>query len=291
MPARRRPPYVSYLRVYEPVEHLPAPARARWTTCVRSRSQHRLVEADQYVDSVRRLAGRPPVLVPPVESRDGRVIEVDGALYVCPQQPRLGVWHQLGSQDQPLSAALGGQALPPAVREQAAADLAAYTRDGGEVRMFTRSSTWQVPVAWFVPFVADERRLELADAVDGAPDVERTLHFERTLRYRAAMSSARRRCARGLRTARDHLEDTEVVQEVEQVARWLEEFDPRSVVELDYAGLVELLDDAHLRGDDSASDVAEGLAALAEGDAVSAAAAYRRWSTRWQRVAMLARAS
>ena len=82
-----------------------------------------------------------------------------------------------------------------------------------------------------------------------------------------------------------------MVEQVEQVARWLEEFDPRSIVELDYAGLVELLDDAHLRGDDSASDVAEGLAALTEGDAVSAAAAYRRWSTRWQRVAMLARAS
>lgn len=282
MPVRSRPPYVAYLRVYEPVEHLPAPDRARWTTCVRSRLQHRLVEADQYVESVRRLAGRPPVLVPPFESRDARVIDVEGALYVCPQQPRLGVWHQLERPDQPLPELVAGS---PAVREQAAADLAAYTRGGGEVRLFTRSSSWQIPVAWFVPFAADDRLLELADAVDRAPDVERSL------RYRAAMSAARRRCARGLRAAREHLEDTEVVEQVEQVARWLEEFDPRSVVELDYAGLVEMLDDAHLRGDDSASDVAEGLAALTEGDAVSAAAAYRRWSTRWQRVEMLARAS
>ena len=284
MPARSRPPYVAYLRIYEPVEHLPAPDRARWTTCVRSRLQHRLVEADQYVESVRRLAGRPPVLVPPFESDDARVIEVAGALYVCPQQPRLGVWQQLelAGQDQSLPELAAGS---PAVREQAAADLAAYVRGGGEVRLFTRSSSWQIPVAWFVPFAADDRLLELANAVEGAPDVERSL------RYRSAMSAARRRCARGLRAARAHLEDTEVVEQVEQVARWLEEFDPRSIVELDYAGLVELLDDAHLRGDDSASDVAEGLAALTEGDAVSAAAAYRRWSTRWQRVAMLARAS
>ena len=282
MPARRRPPYVSYLRVYEPVEHLPGPARAKWATCVRSRTQHRLVEADQYLDSVRRLAARPPVPVPPVESRDGRVIEVRGALYFCPQQPRLQVWQQLGNGDEALPGVLGS-ALSPTVRDQATADLAAYAGAGGEVRLFTRVSTWQVPVAWFVPFAAGERELELALA-DGAD-------LERSLRYRTAMSSARRRCARGLRTARDHLEDTDVVEQIEQVARWLEEFDPRSVIELDYAGLVELLDDAHLRGDDSAADVAAGLAALAEGDALSAAAAYRRWSTRWQRVALLARAS
>ena len=281
MPARRRTPYACHLRVYEPVEHLREPARARWTTCVRSRTQHRLVEADQYVDSVRRLAGRPPVPVPPVESSDGRVIEVGGALYVCPQQPRLQVWHQLGSQDEELPAVLG-PVLSPAERDQAAADLAACARAGGEVRLFTRTSTWQVPVAWFVPFAASERHLELADG---------SAVGERALRYRTAMSSARRRSARGLRAARDHLEDTDVVEQIEQVARWLEEFDPRSVVELDYAGLVEMLDDAHLRGDDSAGDVAAGLAALAEGDSLSAAAAYRRWSTRWQRVALLARAS
>lgn len=278
--ARRRPPYVAYLRVFEPVEHLSPAERERWTAYAPSRPGRQLIEADQFAESVRRLAGRPPVPVPPCESQDGLLIEVAGALYVCPLQPRLRVWRQLDAADDLVEAGLG-QVLSPALREQAAADLAAYTRQGGEVRLFTRTTTWQVPVAWFVPFAAQERLL----------DVGTEPGTERALRYRTPMSSARRRCARGLRTARAHLDDIDVVAQIEQVARWLEQFDPRSIVELDYAGLVDLLDDVHLRGDDSAGDVADGLAALAEGDAPSAAAAYRRWSTRWHRVALFARAS
>jgi hypothetical protein len=82
-----------------------------------------------------------------------------------------------------------------------------------------------------------------------------------------------------------------VVEEIEQLGRWLEDFHPHCLVELDYAGLVDLLDDVHLSGDDSVADVAAGLEALAEGDVDSAAAAYQRLGTRWSRVALLARAS
>lgn len=279
MPAARRPPYAAYLRVFEPVAHLPALDRERWTAYAASRPQRELLEAAQFADSVRRLAGRPPAPVPASESRDALVVEQDGALYVCPQQLRLRVWRTLSGTDEQMPEVLS-QTFSPALRAEAAADLAAYTRSGGEVRLFTRTATWQVPVAWFVPFAGSERQLDFG-ATSG----------ERSLRYRTWMSSARRRAARSLRTARAHLDDTDVVAEIEQVARWLELFDHRSLVELDYAALVDLLDDVHLRGDDSAADVADGLAALADGDAISAAAAYRRWSTRWHRVALLARAS
>ena len=274
MPARRRPPYVAYLRVYEPVDHLPKAPRDRWTAYARSVPP--LLEQDQYAESVRRLAARPPAPVPEQESEDALVLQVDGVLYVCPHQPRLQAWRQLGAMDEPAPGVLD-QILPQQLREQAAADLAAYAQGGGELRTFSRLSSWHVPVAWFVPFAAQDRQLELGP--------------QRSLRYRTAMSAARRRCAHGLRTARAHLSDTDVIDDIEQVARWLEDFDSRSLVELDYAGLVELLDDAHLRGDDSAADVGEGLAALADHDPVSAAAAYRRWSVRWRRVALLANSS
>jgi len=279
VPARaRRPPYVVYLRVFEPVAHLPSPASDRWTAYARTRPGRELIEAGQFADSIRRSVARPPVPVPPAESEEGLLLELDGELYVCPQQPRLRALTDLGAVGDVLPAV---QTLPPALREQAAADLEALARSGGEVRLFTMTMTWQVPVAWFVPFAADERELDLGRGPGG----------ERVLRYRTAMSSARRRCARGLRAARAHLDDVEVIGQIEQVARWLEQFDPRSIVELDYAALVELLDDTHLLGDDSAADVADGLAALTEGDVASAAAAYRRWSNRWHRVALLARAS
>ena len=54
------------------------------------------------------------------------------------------------------------------------------------------------------------------------------------------------------------------------------------MVELDYGGLVDLREDADLRADDSAGEVAEALAALARGDTSAAAEAYERVMTRWR---------
>src|SRR4029079_8952784 len=53
--------------------------------------------------------------------------------------------------------------------------------------------------------------------------------------HRTRMSAARRRVARALRTLTTHLGDLDVVEEVEELARWLEEFHARSWLELDYA--------------------------------------------------------
>jgi hypothetical protein len=272
----RRPPYQAHLRVYEPVAHLPAEPRERWTRYAEDPPTRAEIEAGLFHDTVRRLAGRPPVPVPPTESPDALLLDDGGELFVCPQQPRLAVWQRIGRPDDDLDL-LPGDAVPPVLREQAAADLAALTGAGGETRLFSRTAAWQVPVSWFVPFAADDRRLVLGDG--------------RSLTYRTAMSAARRRAAVALRTAREALGDLDLVAEIEDVARWLEQFDPRSRVELDYAGLADLVGEEHLASDDSASDVAEGLAALAEGDATSAAAAYRRWTTRWRRVQLLSRAS
>ena len=54
------------------------------------------------------------------------------------------------------------------------------------------------------------------------------------------------------------------------------------MVELDYAGLVDLRQDADLRADDSAGDVAEALTSLAHGDTEAATAAYERVTDRWR---------
>ncbi len=72
------------------------------------------------------------------------------------------------------------------------------------------------------------------------------------------------------------VEDGDVAAGLEDLGRWLEEFHPRSLVELDYGGLVHLLDDTELAEDESARDVATALAALATGDATSATEAYAR---------------
>jgi hypothetical protein len=302
-----RPPYLTYLRILLPVDELPIRERERWSAYAERAPERTEVAARQFADTVRRLAGRPPLAVPPVESTDGIVVDVRGRRYVCPEQPRLRSWYGLrpdigstatapGVQEAEVPMpALPGAAVSPAVRDQAVADLASYVEGGGDVRLFSRTSTWHVPLAWFVLFSPDERQLRLPGArrASGRPAPSRRpdVGERRSLRYVTEMSSARRRCAIALRTVRRHLDDMPVAAEIEQIGRWLEEFHPHCLVELDYAGLVDLVDDVHLSGDDSVADVAAGLEALAEGDSATAAAAYQRLGTRWSRVALMARSS
>jgi hypothetical protein len=70
--------------------------------------------------------------------------------------------------------------------------------------------------------------------------------------------------------------------EIAQVGRWLEEFHPHSVVELDYGGLVHLLDDDSLRADQSVAEVSAAISACRKGQQELAIALYQRLRTRWQ---------
>jgi len=70
--------------------------------------------------------------------------------------------------------------------------------------------------------------------------------------------------------------------EIEQVGRWLEEFHPHSVVELDYGGLVHLLDDDSLRADQSVAEVSAAISACRKGQQELAIELYQRLRTRWQ---------
>ncbi|MGQ4514743.1 hypothetical protein [Streptomyces sp. DW26H14] len=105
-----------------------------------------------------------------------------------------------------------------------------------------------------------------------------------TMRYRTPMVQARRRLARALKAVRDTIDDGPLTESLVDVGRWLEEFHPRSLVELDYGGLVHVLSDEHLAKDHSAADVAEGIAALRDGDGEGAGAAYARLTERWRAV-------
>ena len=93
------------------------------------------------------------------------------------------------------------------------------------------------------------------------------------MRYVAPMSAARRRTARALATLRRALPEAPTVAGLEQLGRWLEDFHPHSRVELDYAGLVDLLTDEELREDVSVADIAESLTALSEGARLAASRA------------------
>jgi len=72
------------------------------------------------------------------------------------------------------------------------------------------------------------------------------------------------------------------VGEIEEVGWWLAEFHPRSLVELDYGGLVFLLGDEELRSDQSVAEVAAAVTGLETGELELAVALYRRLRERWR---------
>ena len=73
-----------------------------------------------------------------------------------------------------------------------------------------------------------------------------------------------------------------VSDKLEEVGRWLEEFHPHSLVELDYGGLVQMLDDDALRADQSVAEVSAAVSALASREYELAGAMHQRLRARWR---------
>jgi hypothetical protein len=192
---------------------------------------------------------------------------------VCPWRTRLRGWQALGELAEELPAPVLDAVLPPVVRRQAAQDYERWLARNPDARPWIRTATWQVPLNWFVLVSDGERQYE-----KGTADVPPLL------RYRTPMVQARRRVARALRTLRDTVEEGPLIDGLVDVGRWLEEFHPRSLVELDYGGLVHVLPAGELEGDHSAADVAEGIDALRRGDGTAAGEAYARLVERWRAV-------
>ncbi|MET7600960.1 hypothetical protein ABZU45_34425 [Streptomyces avermitilis] len=264
-------PYASYLRVYEPLAAFPEPERGHWARYARR------PERPSYQDELRRsladLLPTPPIPVPVHESGDAFVLDVEGVVCVCPWRTRLRGWQALGELAEEFPAPVLDAVLPPLVRRQAAQDYERWLARNPDARPWIRTSTWQVPLNWFVLVSDEERRYE-----KGAGEVPPVL------RYRTPMVQARRRVARGLRTLKDTIDEGPLIDGLLDVGRWLEEFHPRSLVELDYGGLVHVLPAGHLDGDHSAADVAAGIEALRVGDGAAAGEAYGRLVERWRSV-------
>jgi hypothetical protein len=265
-------PYATYLRVYEPLAAFPEPERSHWAGYARR------TDRPSYQDELRRaladLAPTPPVAVPVHESEDAFVLDVDGVVCVCPWRTRLRGWLALDELSEELPPPVMDAVLPPVLRRQASQDYERWLAINPDARPWIRTATWQVPINWFV-LVSDEEREYDKGASVGSPPV---------LRYRTPMVQARRRVARGLRALKEAMDEGPLIDGLVDVGRWLEEFHPRSLVELDYGGLVHAVPAGMLEDDHSAADVAEGIAALRRGDGAAAGQAYTRLVERWRSV-------
>ena len=243
------PPYTAYLRVYEPLDAFPGPERARWSARPEDlRSAGRLEHAGR--PGAVPPADRDGICDPPAyDGQSAYVRHFSGEVYLCPWRRRLRSWEAF-------SAVQGASPVLPAPPDP-----------------HIRESNWHVPFPWFVPFVREERTLVLGP--------------RRSLGYLTTMARARERLARaaaaGARagTGVSPFGDARLLQEE------LAAFHPRSLVELDYGGLVHLVDDDSLAADDSVGECAVALVALERDELELAVAMQLRLRTRWRAIRSL----
>lgn len=294
-------PYAAYLRVYEPLPSFPEPDQRRWSAYAASAHRPRRAEAlaAEQACALRRLIALPPVPAPECESGDAYVRWLDGITYICPWQTRLRSWLAV-ARLRATAPRLATAAFPPGRAEAAVRDFARWQARESSLRIYIQASTWSVPFAWFIPFAADERWLVLGSPGDPGDGGRTTAAGTRALVYATTMVCARQRVARALGVIRrgqgTHAsgflaEAPAVITGLEEVGTWLEEFHPHALVELDYGGLVHLLDDGALCADQSVAEASAAVTAHAAGEVQFATAMYHRFASRWHVIEALQRAS
>ncbi|MGC5332404.1 hypothetical protein [Micromonospora sp. DT62] len=273
--------FASYLRVYEPLTAFDRDRQAYWRRYVEQGRAVAPVEGPgRQRTSVLEALGAGWTRLPDLPD-EAYVLETDEALLVCPWNLRIRVAEAALNARDGVPPVLADAFVPPVLAGQAKAVVedwrsGARVLEHGVPRVHEQIATWGVPLRWFVLFGPEERH-HVTDP------------GRRALRYRTEISKARRRSSRALSVLRKSIGDAPITEAVEEAARWLEEFHPRSMVELDYGGLVELLSDETLAADDSPQLVASGLAGLSRGEAEEASAAYDKLVARWRAIQLLER--
>ncbi|MFJ9693679.1 hypothetical protein [Kitasatospora sp. NPDC101183] len=287
-----QPPYAAHLRVYEPLAAYPEPERTHWQAYAAEHGPDAtgagqpVAQAvlEEQREALAELAARTPRALPERESGRAFLRVLDGVLYVCPWATRLRSWQALEGMRTAAPVALLETALPAAAREAAEADRERWKAEHPDARPWILTSRWEVPVRWFLPFGDEDRCFLPPESADGRTRAA-------ALYYLVPMAQARRRVARAYRALREGVPEGELVRGAERIGRWLEEFHPRSLVELDYGGLVHLLGPERLSTDRSAGELEEGLRALRAGDTAEALRAYGELTVRWRGVLALRHAN
>lgn len=297
-------PFVCYLRVYEPLGALAAPLAARVRAGL-ARGAVAVADAgarDREI-CLRAQLGAPTRLLPG-ERGDGSVVDlpadvllaeggtgptrerVASSTLVCPLETRPRAAAALVGFLSTETPVLRAAVLPSeesAVRARAEAVVSSL----GESATHIISATWTVPLPWFALVEPSERILVLPsdDAVTAESGVVRRCY------WRMPMADALTRADAAGDLLAETIGDGGPSEVLRDTARWLRHFDTGSLVELDYGGLVQLMDDETLTADTSAEDVAEALSALREGNATGAMAGYRRLRDFWAGRAIRQRAN
>ncbi|MFI0353024.1 hypothetical protein [Actinomadura sp. 9N407] len=276
----------------------PEPARTLWTAYADSRRRPRRAHAleAEHGEAKLRLVAAPPIVAPERESGDAYIRRSQDMVYVCPWETRLRSWLAFARFREETPSRLAGTYVPAPVAHQVEEAFERWKQAGRGTRPHIRTSNWHVPLSWFVPFAASERCLMLGPPPPAAPQggepIGRgpvTASATRTLMYVTSMREARSRIDAALPAVRDHLDHDSglAAGRIETLAHWLAEFHHEALVELDYGGLVHLLDDRTLSTDESVAEVGVALTAMTRGEVELCVAMYKRLLARWRPVRAL----
>jgi hypothetical protein len=233
----------AYLRVYQPLDAFSAEEQARWERFLLAGAPRpiRPVYRDRPTDEgvgLLELAGD--------EGADVRL--VDGTTYVSPWRTRLRVLESLLA----LRGAVPFDGAEGLVTDheirRAGRELARLRRRDPASIAFVQESPWHVPVRWFLLFEDHERRFR-----------EKQGRFR--LGYRTIVRRALRRAERAIPALR-RSDLSSVGDLIAELHGWLSNFEGRSLLELDYAGLCELMTWDEMDDDHSARELQEAMGAL-----------------------------
>ncbi|GAB3439624.1 hypothetical protein GCM10027570_04160 [Streptomonospora sediminis] len=302
-------PYTAYLRVYQPLVAFSNREKAYWRAYAASSQRPRRSHAvaAEHSESLGRLVATPPIPVPERESRDAYVRRLGGEVYICPWQTRLRSWLGLRDFRAETPVRLSTAFMPEGVAAAAEDRFERWRERGEPMRTQILTSTWTVPLPWFAAFDSDERCLVLGDEHETAEAARsdpahgaRACHpagggsaaAPRALLYVARMPDARRRLERTIAILREHVGDSPALSSAEQLEDWLLGVaHPSALLELDYGGLVHLVDDERLRQDQSVAEVSAALTGLETGQQELTSAMYQRVTGRWKEIQALEHAN
>jgi hypothetical protein len=266
----RPTPYVASLRVYEPVASFELADQVRWAKLSITSPTGR----DEQIRSLKRSISSESTNL----KLDGaHLLEHEGKRYIAPWSTAARCWAALEDFKYSLPKSVINFFIPQAIEDSIKSTIDIVEDKVSHIL----TSTWSIPPRWFALFSPADRLRGINE--DG--------HF--TI-LRTAISIAKSRCAFTHQAVLGAFGEGAVEGEVAELLAWLEIFDGKSIVELDYGGLAVYLNnqlvnsgEVGLDADTSVEDVNSSVAGLASGDGALAGRGYERLVTRWRRVSAL----
>jgi hypothetical protein len=263
-------PYVASLRIYEPIDSFEAKDQLRWSKI--SNTTPTLVD-EQNISLSTMIRGDLSAF-----KTDGvHLLEIDGKKFIAPWSTTTRCWAALDDFKSLLPFSLIPFFIPQKLEESI--KLSGEIIEDKVSHIIT--STWSIPPRWFALFSPEDRLR--GNNKDGAFTILRT-----------TIANAKQRATFTHKSVLDAFGIGPIESEISDLIKWLEIFDAKSIVELDYGGLATYLNnllllngEVGLDADTSVEDVASSIAGLASGDGALASRGYERLVSRWRKVAAM----